>query len=247
MGSFLDEFLAIYNKRPIKVNNYGMQAPQLFLIYYFLKNFKPKTIIESGVAYGLGTYFFEQACPNASIHCLDPNHRDIMYKSSNALYYTNDFNEVDWSDIDKDSCLVFFDDHQNAFKRMQECKFIGFKHLVFEDNGPPGDGDCYSLNKIFSCSGNQIPKQSFFNFILNKFKSIRGQQTYKYFEYIPKNAFHKKYVLNNINACFEFPPVVDPGVKQPHKQPLFSDQSEKLKLFYDFCTNFSWMIYINLK
>lgn len=63
-------------------------------------------------------------------------------------YFSVDFSCIDWSFIkDKQNTVIFFDDHQNAYNRLMQMKFMGFKQALFEDNYPETKGDCYSLKK----------------------------------------------------------------------------------------------------
>ena len=54
------EFLKIYEKRPFKNNNGGLKIAHAFSLYFFLKNFKPTTVIESGVHKGGELTLLEQ-------------------------------------------------------------------------------------------------------------------------------------------------------------------------------------------
>jgi hypothetical protein len=150
MQSHLNEFEDLYLKRPIENNQGGMKAPQAFYAWFIAKKINPETIIESGLWYGQGTWFFEQACPEANIICIDPNLNNLKYKSNRAKYITQDFNTIEWDKIvlNRENSLCFFDDHQDANSRLPFLKKYKFKHFMFEDNYPIGKGDCNSLKKI---------------------------------------------------------------------------------------------------
>ena len=49
----LEEFAELYEKRPIKDNEGGMKAAQMFYAWFVVKELQPTTIIESGVWYGV--------------------------------------------------------------------------------------------------------------------------------------------------------------------------------------------------
>jgi hypothetical protein len=125
----------------------------MFLFWFLLQYLNPRVVIESGVWQGLGTWFIEQACPDATIWCIDPKPKFRRYSSSRAHYLTEDIARHNWSECPRESTVVFFDDHQNAFERFRLCVNLGFQHLVFEENYPPGVGDCYSLKKALACAG----------------------------------------------------------------------------------------------
>ena len=72
----------------------------------------------------------------------------------------------------------FFDDHQNAYKRLQQCKWFGFRHVVFEDNYPSGQGDSYSLKQAFANAGFDPARSQQISAIgnLRKFAGHLGQR-----------------------------------------------------------------------
>ena len=35
------------------------------------------------------------------------------------------------------------------FERISQCYFYDFKHIIFDDNYPPDEGDCYSFKKKY--------------------------------------------------------------------------------------------------
>jgi len=146
----LEEFASIYANRPIKSNDGGMKAPQLFCAWFAAKNLQPDFIIESGVLKGQGTWAIEQAAPSAALHCIDPYPQYMDgYVSKTATYHEKDFLELDFSRLSGKNVLCFFDDHQNAIERIVRCQQFGFKKIMFEDNYPVGQGDCYSMKKAF--------------------------------------------------------------------------------------------------
>lgn len=147
----LEEFALLNQQRPIEENIYGMRAPHTFLAWFVLQWMRPAAIVESGVAFGQGTWFFEKACPDADLYCIEPylGLEKICYKSARATYFEQDFSTLDWSHLPKTETVLFFDDHQDAFERVQQAKQRGFTHLLIEDNYPVGQGDCYSLKQAF--------------------------------------------------------------------------------------------------
>jgi len=141
----LEEFSSLYRSRPIKDNTGGMKSPHMFCAWFALQTLKPIAIIESGVWLCQGSWFFEKACADAQLYCIDVNLKRIRYKSTRAKYLDRDFASIDWTQLPKDETVLFFDDHQNAYERIKAAKWFGFKHLLFEDNYPAYQGDCYSL------------------------------------------------------------------------------------------------------
>jgi hypothetical protein len=156
----IEEFYALYQSMPEINNVFGMKSPHLFLMWYALKQLAPQYIIESGVYKGLGTWWIEQACPNAHIFCIDIDFSNIEYKSSSnkVTYLNQDFSKYTWENINKNKTVIFFDDHQNALTRMMQMKWMNFPKAIFEDNYPSYAGDCYSCKKILAKTGHQWKK-----------------------------------------------------------------------------------------
>ena len=146
----LQEFSSLYEKRPIADNRYGMRSPQMFPAWFVMQFLRPTYIIESGTWKGQGTWFCEQASPSSEIHSIDINLESREYISEKVTYHNWDFSWVDWSGISTEEALCLFDDHQNAVERVRFAKEQGFRRLMFDDNYPPGQGDCYSLKKAFA-------------------------------------------------------------------------------------------------
>lgn len=264
----IDEFLTIYDDRPIKDNQGGMQAPHMFAVWFMAKKLSPELIIESGIWKGQSTWLLEQACPQAKLVSIDLNLKRREYISDNAIYSDRDFSEQDWTNI-SDQTLVFFDDHQNAYKRLQQCKWFGFKHIIFEDNYPSTQGDCYSLKKAFASVGFQPvgsqPKstqKSFSRKIFNKLASLSGIN-YNFLtpQYettsIQPNNFDSRILQKNLDIYYEFPPVIKteqtrwgdewngtyPTPKPLLKQSLKASQD----IFLDQATSYNWICYAKLK
>jgi hypothetical protein len=149
----IDDFLSIYPNKPISDNSGGMGLNHCFALYSILRELKPEVVVESGVWKGQSTWIIEQAVPMAEIYCLDPNPGVPQYTSERAKYYTGDFAGIDWSGANVENALCFFDDHQNAYSRLMEMKWWGFKRAIFEDNFPIGEGDCYTIKHVDSGIG----------------------------------------------------------------------------------------------
>ncbi|KAG6492156.1 hypothetical protein ZIOFF_047106 [Zingiber officinale] len=161
----LEEFVKIYETRPIKNNMYGMGFDHSFGLWFMARWLKPDLMIESGAFKGHSTWVLRQAMPETWIISLSPRHpekylkKGPAYVDKNCTYFAGkefvDFGSVDWGSIlmkrgisDLSRVLVFFDDHQNELKRLKQALNAGFQHLIFEDNYDTGSGDHYSLRHI---------------------------------------------------------------------------------------------------
>ncbi|URE28409.1 hypothetical protein MUK42_05976 [Musa troglodytarum] len=161
----LEEFVPIYETRPIKNNMYGMGFDHSFGLWFMARWLKPDLMIESGAFKGHSTWVLRQAMPETRIISLSPRHpekylkKGPAYVDGNCTYFAGkdfvDFGSVDWASMmkkhgisDLSRVLVFFDDHQNELKRLKQALKAGFQHLIFEDNYDTGTGDHYSLRQI---------------------------------------------------------------------------------------------------
>ncbi|GMY34319.1 hypothetical protein FCV25MIE_29561 [Fagus crenata] len=161
----LEEFVPIYETRPIKNNMYGMGFDHSFGLWFIARWLKPDLMIESGAFKGHSTWVLRQAMPDMPILSLSPRHpekylkKGPAYVDGNCTYFAGkdfvDFGSVDWGSVmkkrgitDLSRVLIFFDDHQNELKRIKQALKAGFQHLVFEDNYDTGTGDHYSLRQI---------------------------------------------------------------------------------------------------
>ncbi|XP_054779876.1 uncharacterized protein LOC129287677 [Prosopis cineraria] len=161
----LEEFVPIYETRPIKNNLHGMGFDHSFGLWFIARWLKPDLMIESGAFKGHSTWVLRQAMPDTPIISLSPRHpekylkKGPAYVDGNCTYFAGkdfvDFGSVNWLKemkkhgiTDLSRVLVFFDDHQNELKRVKQSLKAGFLHLVFEDNYDTGTGDHYSLRQI---------------------------------------------------------------------------------------------------
>jgi hypothetical protein len=218
----LDDFVELYKQRPLINNRGGMGAPHCFATYFIMKHLDKPYIIESGVWKGQSTWLIEKTCPEAKLLCIDPNLYYRKYISEKANYTTTDWEELDIKNPEKTLC--FFDDHQNAFKRIQNAVERGFKHLIFEDNYPLGQGDCISLKQI-------LDKDTEMSKFLKKHIEV-------YCEFPPVFKRDKTRWGDNWD-----------DKNYPTEHPIFNQlkNNEKYKLFYDDALGYTWIAYVKLK
>ena len=216
----INDFLKLYNKRPIKNNNGGMKSPHCFATYFLLKYLNKPYIIESGVFKGQSTWLIENTCPLSKLICIEPNLNRIQYISKKAEYTKDDWKYLKLDDTE--NIVVFFDDHQNAYERIKHAIKEGYKHLIFEDNYPTGQGDCLSLKQVFD-KNNIDSKYLYDNIEI-------------YYEFPP--IFKKELTRWN-----------DKWSKYPTQEPIFSNikNNEKYKIFLDDATSYTWISYVKLK
>lgn len=257
------EFHDVYSHRPIKNNDGGMKSHHMFATWYMAKTLQPKTIIESGVWKGLGTWILEQACPDARIISLDLNLSKREFISQKVEYHECDFSELDFRKIDTSDCLAFFDDHQDALNRLQQCHWLGIKDIIFEDNYNANEGDFYTLRMILNGSGfrsnsmNQ-PKSDYNSTtskVLRKIKALCNQTGLITLPVIPSYQRSRicqdnsdSYVLaNNLNAYYEFPPICGQFSLDTEKPLITDSNSELYKLFISDSIHYNNICYVSLK
>ena len=233
----IKDFLDLYETRPIKNNVGGMTSTHLFWTWYTTKKLNPKFIIESGIYKGQGTWLFRQACPEANIFSIDPVLENRVYIDNEVTYFTEDFSKILWNKyVNPDETLCFFDDHQNAYNRLMQMKWMGFFNAMFEDNYPAGQGDCYSLKKVFSQKG----------FIHN------GTV------FVPENKTHSYYVKENIDSYVTFPPLFKNiktrwgdewnNEKYLTESPIFDDiDKRQYPILEREADGYTWICYVKLK
>lgn len=223
------KFYNIYKKRPISNNENGIKIEHAFYLFLVIKKIKPKFIIESGVYAGQSTWLMEKFCPNAKFFCFDINLKNLKYKSKKAKYFEFDLTKFNWSDLDKNKTLIFFDDHVSFYERLEFSKKNKFKNIVFDDNYPPNIGDCYSFRKILSEKDQRYFVYEYFNNIfiakikyfikkiigIEKFYGNRNlvfeKNRIKIFDQSKFIKFKKKHKISfykNKEFYFEFPPLI---------------------------------------
>ncbi len=250
-----DAFSRVYADRPISDNAGGMKAPHAFGAWFMIKMIQPQTIIESGVWKGQGTWLLEQACPSADIICLDINFKNLQYRSPKARYIQKDFSLVDFGDIEKNTTLCFFDDHQSALDRLNQMKWKGFRKAIFEDNYPAKRGDCYSLKKIFANAG-FVEEVLGAHGLKGRLKRIiQSASKSKPTQFVEPNETHSAELLQNLELYYEFPPLfkethtrwgdIWDDTNYPTKDPLFASNSNQI-LRHE-ALDYTWMCLATLK
>ncbi|ODS29720.1 MAG: hypothetical protein SCARUB_05178 [Candidatus Scalindua rubra] len=265
----IDEFSSIYANRPIRNNRNGMKAPHMFAAWFMVRKLSPDLIVESGIWKGQSTWLLEQACPKAKIVSIDLNLGYRKYISDKVVYSDKDFCEQDWSEV-TDHSLVFFDDHQNAYKRLQQCKWFGFKHIIFDDNYPITRGDCYSLKKAFANAGFE-PAHAQQNFtsnglvsrILRRIARLIGLSQISIApQYeammIQPNNIDSRMMQKHLYVYYEFPPVFKTSktrfgdewneTSYSTPEPLLDRPIKSSHdIFLDEAKSYTWICYVKLK
>ena len=141
----LREFAALMKRAPFR-NVGGLRGVSAFALWWFVRRSEPEVVFESGVWKGFSTWLIEQAAPKAELFCFDPVVflRDYLrwsarrggYRSPRAHYSGMDFSCAAIPDFmaGREKVLAFFDDHQNKWPRLRQCRAYGIREIVFDDN-----------------------------------------------------------------------------------------------------------------
>jgi len=211
----LPEFIEVYRRRPILDNTGGMGLNHSFAVWFILRQMQPRLVVESGVWRGHSTWLIEQAAPNAEIVAIDPRPERRIYSSTRVRYTTDDFTRIDWSGSDVAQAVLFFDDHQNAYSRLKDMAWLGFRHAIFEDNYPCGEGDFYSLRHLQAGCGHPHlqmssayawqPRQAAKRLILEPLLRWCGAGQHLL---VPPNMSDRANLAKHLQTYLEFPAVV---------------------------------------
>ena len=219
MSAKLKKFVKIYRERPIKKNFHGMRFNHMFALYFILLKIKPKVVIESGIFKGQSTWLIKKTLPKCKIFSFDIDLKNRIFISKKVRYFEYDLKYYNFNNFPKET-LVFLDDHQNHLERLKLLKWIGFKHVVLEDNYPVGRGDFYTLRHAFSKKGfnhhlsflNIIKTSAlllleFFKKKINKNYFIKLLKINSRLRDAFPNSMDIDYLKKNIEIYYEFPPV----------------------------------------
>lgn len=246
----LDYFLSNIYFTEISANDGGMQINDMFSFYFLLKTLRPSTIIESGCWNGLSTKLIRRTLgKDCKIICLDP--RDIPENgfhddNPNTIYFTgklfNDFENLNIDNLNKQTTLCFFDDHQNSAQRLEQCIKKGFKHIFLNDNYPVNAGSHFTIQHLIDKDERKVfDINNQYNYSINVLPQIDLNRRDELLGYIVTyivfpNIFLSKIVL--YEGVFDSIGFLDINDK---------NNIEKYKLFYDSRDKYCWNTYICLK
>ncbi|MCJ2040456.1 hypothetical protein MKK55_16110 [Methylobacterium sp. J-059] len=127
-------FWTLIPTAPVRQRRGGSGFNGALQLYVAMRALAPATVIESGVFRGLTTWVIRQACPDATIHCHDPDLSNLHYRDPRAHYSTADWSTADWSQLDAATTVAFFDDHVSQGRRVIEARRLGLTRLLFDDD-----------------------------------------------------------------------------------------------------------------
>ena len=134
VGEMVREFWELIPSAPVRQRRGGSGFNGALQLYVAMRALEPRFVIESGVFRGLTTWVIRQACPEATIHCHDPDLSGLQYRDAGAAYSRGDWSRADWSGIDPAATVAFFDDHVAQGRRVVEASARGITRLLFDDD-----------------------------------------------------------------------------------------------------------------
>ncbi|GFP90416.1 hypothetical protein PHJA_001185500 [Phtheirospermum japonicum] len=148
----LEEFVPIYEARPIKNNMYGMGFDHSFGLWFITRWLNPDLMIESGAFKGHSTWVLRQAMPDTPIVSITPRHPE-KYLKKGARLCRRELHLLCWKGFCGFRKHGFGEEllGNTGLKievGLRQALKAGFKHLVFEDNYDTGTGDHYSFRQI---------------------------------------------------------------------------------------------------
>lgn len=145
----LDDFFALYPKRPVADNKGGSGLNDSLWLYLLARLFEPALIVESGSHKGHSAWLFRQACPDAEIHSFDIDHSRLAHRASGVIFHEEDWAPARFPEADPERSLVFLDDHISHARRLREAGAKGFRHLLLDDN--------FSAETLHATGGPPLP------------------------------------------------------------------------------------------
>lgn len=250
----MGEFAGLYARRPIQDNTGGMKSPHMFAVWFVTRWLQPKVVVESGVYLGQSTWLLEQAAPDAELICIEPVPEAIRYRSTRAEYHTEDFSRIDWSNLPREETLLFFDDHQDAVKRVAQVRRAGFRHAMFEDNYPTGHGDCYSL-KTAMMGGGFVPPE------LREaglYRRLRNRLSPSARRPVQPGSRNARILAESLDVYYEFPPVYRPPTtrwadawtdeRYPTPEPVCDwEDGSCPDVFRQEAQDYTWLCYVKVR
>lgn len=134
LPALVETFWTLIPAAPVRQRRGGSGINGALQLYGTMRALQPRFVIESGVFRGLTTWIIRQACPEAAIFYRDPDLSGLRYRGSGARYNRADWSTVDWSRLDPDAMVAFFDDHVAQARRVVEARDLGLTRLLFDDD-----------------------------------------------------------------------------------------------------------------
>lgn len=168
------QFWTLIPTAPVRQRRGGSGFNGALQLYVAMRALAPRTVIESGVFRGLTTWVIRQACPDARIHCHDPDLSGLQYRDPGAGYSTADWSLADWSRLDPETTVAFFDDHVSQGRRVIEARALGLPRLLFDDDA--------AGHRIHAHGGPAHPTIAMIESLHDREEPIRWQRNGRHFE-----------------------------------------------------------------
>jgi hypothetical protein len=130
----VENFYARYISSPYRVNRGGSRYNNLLWLFVLAKAYRPTIIIDSGTFKGASAWALAMGAPDVPIHSFDPDMSQLIQRTPGVDYHRHDWTVFDLSKFDVSRGLVYFDDHVDQVKRLNEAAAVRFPFAVFDDD-----------------------------------------------------------------------------------------------------------------
>ncbi|MDB5104286.1 MAG: hypothetical protein JWP91_1975 [Fibrobacteres bacterium] len=226
----IEEFLDLYDRRPILGTDGSMGAVGLLGVWFMLRALKPHSILECGVNKGLTTWLMEKGSPGSALICMDRDLSRLEYRAEKAEYAEVGFLEADLVP-EGDAPLAVFDDHADAIACVRKCLGLGIRHILFDDNYPEYRGSRHL--SVAACLNEKDPKGN---------------------DRFPEE---KRFLMENLETYYVFPPVFEHSLPITIEGSLIQEPSllgrfearrhQEYLVLHQEMPAYRWLTYLKLK
>jgi hypothetical protein len=149
LSSFYEQFL----DSPFREKGGGSRFNNLAWLYLIAKAMKPRFAIDSGTFRGASAWAFSIA--GVKVYSFDIDLSQLAYRAESATYTQCDWTSFDWSGVDFSDAFIYFDDHLDQVRRLNEASQRSIPLAIFDDDFP------FTSVPPMANKGNALPKIEF--------------------------------------------------------------------------------------
>jgi hypothetical protein len=148
-------FFADYMASPFRNPRGGSRMGNLLWLNLIAKSFAPDLIVDSGTYTGASAWALARGNPRARIFSFDPDMSRLKLRAANVEYIGKDWTSIGPSTFHGKDTLVYFDDHVDQCRRIEEAFDRGVPTAIFDDD--------YAINEFapMAHGGFSLPKVGF--------------------------------------------------------------------------------------
>lgn len=130
LAPFYEDFLT----SPFRGIGGGSRFNNLAWLYLIAKAMQPAFIVDSGTFRGASAWAF--AAAGAKVYSFDIDLSRLAYRHPGVIYSQCDWTTFDWSGSALSEALIYFDDHLDQVRRLQEASQHAIPLAIFDDDFP---------------------------------------------------------------------------------------------------------------